>query len=89
MATQVPSPERIQKYPWGAITFILFSVCITLVFLLVNRPTCDSKDWKKAYEDERERNNQLTTSLLVNKGVIEKLKASKDTSKIIEHENIN
>jgi len=90
MTMRVPSPERIQKYPWGAVTFVLFSVCIALVFALINRPKCDSDDWKKAYQEEREKNDKLTTSLLVTNKVIERIKSTKDsTSNTLKNENVN
>lgn len=89
MTIRVPSPEKIERYPWGAITFILFCVCTALVFALINRPKCDSADWKKAYYEEREKNDKLTTALIVQKYAIEEVKAKKDTVKNQDHENIN
>lgn len=89
MSIRVPSPERIQKYPWGAITFILFSVSIVLVIALVNRPKCDSDDWKKAYYEEREKNDKLTTALIVQKYAIEEVRSKKDTVNNQKNENTN
>lgn len=89
MAIRVPSPERIQKYPWGAITFILFSVSIVLVIALVNRPRCDSDDWKKAYQEERDKNDKLTTALIVQKYAIEEIRSKKDTLNTHKDENDN
>lgn len=90
MNVRIPTPEKMQKYPWGATVGILFSVCLVLVGIIVKRPACDSDDWKKAYQAEREKNDKLTTSLLVTTGVIEKLKSIKDsTSNNTKNENIN
>lgn len=89
MTIRVPSPEKIERYPWGAITFILFCVCIALVFALINRPKCDSGDWKKAYYEEREKNDKLTTALIVQKYAIEEVKARKDTVNNQKNENTN
>lgn len=80
MTVRIPTPEKMQKYPWGATTGILFAACILLVGIIVKRPACDSDDWKKAYQAEREKNDKLTTSLLVTTGVIEKLKSIKDSA---------
>lgn len=90
MTVRIPTPEKMQKYPWGATTGILFATCILLVGIIVKRPACDSDDWKKAYQAEREKNDKLTTSLLVTTGVIEKLKSIKDSaSNNMKNENIN
>lgn len=90
MTIRIPTPEKMQKYPWGATTGILFAACILLVGIIVKRPACDSDDWKKAYQAEREKNDKLTTSLLVTTGVIEKLKSIKDsTANDTKNENNN
>jgi len=87
---KIPTPEKMQRYPWGATTGILFAACIMLVGIIVKRPACDSDDWKKAYQSEREKNDKLTTSLLVANGVIEKIKSIKDsTSKNMNNEKSN
>lgn len=89
MTIKIPTPEKMQKYPWATTTVSLFAVCVFLLYLLVNRPKCDN-DWKKAYQEEREKNDKLTTSLLVTNRVIERIKSTKDsTSNNMKNENSN
>lgn len=89
MTVRIPTPEKMQKYPWGATVGILFSVCLVLVGIIVKRPACDSDDWKKAYQEEREKNDKLTTALIVQKYAIEEIRSKKDTLNTHKNENVN
>lgn len=89
MTVRIPTPEKMQKYPWGATTGILFATCILLVGIIVKRPACDSDDWKKAYQEERAKNDKLTTALIVQKYAIEEIRSKKDTLTTKENENVN
>ncbi len=90
MNPRIPTPEKMQKYPWGATVVILFSVCLVLVGIIVKRPACDSDDWKKAYQEERQKNDWYTKSLMVKDGMNQKLIAKIDSlSKVERNENVN
>lgn len=89
MNVRIPTPEKMQKYPWGATVGVLFSLCLVLVGIIVRRPACDAEDWKKAYQEEREKNDKLTTALIVQKYAIEELRSNKDTLNTPKNENVN
>lgn len=90
MTIRIPTPEKMQKYPWQTTTVSLFSVCALLLYIIINRPACDSDDWKKAYKEERQKNDWYTKSLMVKDGMNQKLIAKIDSlSKVERNENLN
>ena len=88
MTIKIPTPEKMQKFPWATSVVTLFAVCIFLLYLVVKKPACDEESWKLAYQEERSKNDKLTTALIVQKYALDELKSNKDTTKIKNHENI-
>jgi len=84
MNVRIPTPEKMQKYPWGATVAILFSACLVLVGIIVNRPN-DADKWRAAFEVEREKTDRYVTAMIVKNSIIEiKNSMIEDKNKDIE-----
>jgi len=78
MNINIPTPEKMHKYPWATTSVSLFAVCVLLIIFLLKKPdNCESEEWKEAYNSERTKNDVLTTALLIKNGVIFKQEQDK------------
>ena len=72
---KIPSPEKMQKYPWATTVVSLFAVCVLLLYFILKKPNEDGcEDEKKQLRIEltqaRADKDALTTALLVKNGII-------------------
>jgi len=65
---KIPTPEKMQKYPWGVTVVSLFAVVVLLLYTVLKKSDCE--ECEKRYEAERSKNDILNTSLLIKNGII-------------------
>lgn len=68
MEIKIPTPEKMQKYPWGVTVVSLFAVVVLLLYVILKKEDCS--ECEQRYEAERSKNDLLTTSLLIKNGII-------------------
>jgi hypothetical protein len=87
MEIKIPTPEKMQKYPWGVTVVSLFAVVVLLLYTVLKKSDCE--ECEKRYEAERSKNDLLTTALLIKNGIIlqQEVKANKKDSTINEKLN--
>jgi hypothetical protein len=68
MEIKIPTPEKMQKYPWGVTVVSLFAVVILLLYTVLKKNDCS--ECEQRYEAERSKNDILTNALLVKNGII-------------------
>ncbi|WP_129714673.1 hypothetical protein [Pedobacter sp. SYP-B3415] len=70
---KIPTPEKMQKYPWATTAVVLFSVCVFLTFKLLQKPVgCETevKVWRDLYLQEKGNSDKLRDAIYVKNGVI-------------------
>lgn len=87
MEIKVPTPEKMQKYPWGVTVVSLFACVVLLLYTVLKKSDCE--DCERRYETERTKNDVLTTALLIKNGIIlnQEIKAKEKDSTIKEKLN--
>lgn len=68
MEIKIPTPEKMQKYPWGVTVVSLFAVVIMLLYVVLHPKDCE--ECEQRYKSERNKNDILTTALLIKNGII-------------------
>jgi hypothetical protein len=68
MEIKIPTPEKMQKYPWGVTVVSLFAVVVLLLYTVLKKNDC--AECEQRYEAERSKNDILTNALLVKNGII-------------------
>jgi len=68
MSINIPTPEKMQKYPWGVTVVSLFAVVVLLLYQVLHKTDCD--ECEQRYRSERSKNDILTTALLIKNGII-------------------
>lgn len=87
MEIKIPTPEKMQKYPWGVTVVSLFAVVVMLLYVVLKKNDC--AECESRYQAERSKNDILTTALLIKNGIIlqQEVKANKKDSTINEKLN--
>ena len=68
MTIKVPTPEKMQKYPWGVTVVTLIAMVVMLLYTVLKKSDCE--ECEKRYQAERSKNDILTTALLIKNGII-------------------
>lgn len=68
MEINIPTPEKMQKYPWGVTVVSLFAVVVLLLYQVLHKTDCS--ECEQRYRSERSKNDILTTALLIKNGII-------------------
>ena len=70
MNVKIPTPEKMQKYPWGVTVVSLFAVVVMLLYIVLKKNDCE--ECERRWRDERAKNDALNTALLIKNGIIYK-----------------
>ncbi len=65
---KIPTPEKMQKYPWGVTVVTLIAMVIMLLYTVLRKSDCE--ECEQRYQSERNKNDILTTALLIKNGII-------------------
>ncbi len=84
---KIPTPEKMQKYPWGVTVVTLIAMVVMLLYTVLKKSDCE--ECESRYQAERSKNDILTTALLIKNGIIlqQEVKANKKDSTINEKLN--
>ncbi len=82
MTIKIPSPEKMQKYPWATTAVSLFAVCALLLGVILKKPDGCEADKILLREENallRTQKDDLVQALLVKNGIIDEIKKSTDS----------
>jgi|GEM_PF-4255112 len=65
---KIPTPEKMQKYPWGVTVVTLIAMVVMLLYTVLKKDDC--QECEQRYQAERSKNDILTTALLIKNGII-------------------
>ncbi|KEQ31174.1 hypothetical protein N180_02700 [Pedobacter antarcticus 4BY] len=71
MTLKIPTAEKMNKYPWAVTSVSLFSVCVFLLILLLDKPDCEDEVKRLRFENTQYRSDKdaLTNALLISRGI--------------------